>query len=614
MERKIVDASSRYMFSKTTYKFLQNNVTPETTHLDISSNHLDENCAKIIASFLRNKDFSIHSLCVEQCHLNHKSSCIIFDAVGESKLFEFYVDDNLLDSDCCRSLGASLSKDPPLELLSVVGCQINDLASAELFNGIRKNTHLRHLRIDSNSILANGANSLGHLFPGFNVESLSVSDNQIWDEGTRYLLEHLRFCSTIKSLDIGYNIVDLDVLSEFVKEHENLEQLCISGCKVKEDQFINFINVLCESNISRLLIDDISFSILPISWECFHDNAMNIYYDSFLKLLVSSEFLVDVRIGFLSQSTIHKLQNDIKNLNKNIIISMHDFGHTRNTWLLHLPEFKIESPTNTFRWNNISEDINGQYLANIYNLSSFKTQKLKILDFKSLKFDDISISDFLDNIEPVSFSFVDFTGCEFRANSAQSLINYLKKEGAYIEKLTIVKTRLGIIAIQNLLEFFNVNIEKTPISLKLQFESKDYEYSDSILHDYSKSICNIITQNCNLEELYLDGLFCSLDVVEIIKNLKSNNKLRKLEIESDLFKKYDSPDPDLQESQINSYIKLTESLYDALFNEESVCVLESFVFPLLTEIYLYSNDKISEKYSKIITKLQNNSKKNKNRK
>ncbi|KAH0788906.1 leucine-rich repeat-containing protein 74A [Histomonas meleagridis] len=599
-QQNVVDASNRYMFSQSTLKFLQNQFTQNVTHLDLSSNHIDENCANLIASNLRDPQFSLTSLSVIQCHMNHNSTKIIFDAIASSKLYEFYVDDNLLDIECCRTLSHSISENPPLQLLSLVGCQIDDLSSIELFEGFKQNTNIKHLRIDSNTIYDKGAIALGNLFPNLQLESLCISDNQIWQEGTNYLLEKLRGCQTLTMLDIGYNIIDIQNLITFLNSAPNLVQLSISGCKVNEAFLDELLLILCGKPLTTLLIDALNFNQLPISWESVREITWSTHLKSLIELIKANRFLDDVRIGFLSPESISELKQSLNGIEKTVTISLHDFGYTRNTWLLHIPQFELESPTDVFEWK--SPVLSGALLAEVFNISKFNGHHLRKINFHDMKFGDDVIQQFLQHLDPGEFLEMNLSNNDLHSTTIDFLLKFLEK-GAYIHNINLDRNRFNLLSFQSYFEFLVNDIDKCPRSIDITFESK--EIQEMTLHLFAILIGTLLEQNCHLENLHIEGSITCSDVNHIIQHLRGNTTLRRVEFESSLFQKYKSPDPPLDEEVKKVCGEMVRELYELLCGDGTECVLESFVFPMLTEIYLYS-DGIIENWPAITNKLLEN--------
>jgi hypothetical protein len=206
-----VDASGKYFFGKATAAFLKENL-PCAVQLDMSTDHVDEPSAQLLCTHLRWPDCRLRSLLLAHCRMTFRASSILFQAIGASPLLELYLDANLLDDQCCKALAAGLRQDPALELLSVVGCQITSDGANHLCAALPSTRHLHHLRLDSNSLYSEGLSQLCTALGRSRLETLSLSDNQIWKEGTTHFLEALRACDILLSLDLGFNAVDLDVL------------------------------------------------------------------------------------------------------------------------------------------------------------------------------------------------------------------------------------------------------------------------------------------------------------------------------------------------------------------------------------------------------------------
>ncbi|KAK8836875.1 GTPase activator activity protein [Tritrichomonas musculus] len=612
---EFVDGSDLNMFSKSTKSFMLKNIFSGVIQLDLSSNHMDEECSKILADHLSSPNCTLRSLSIVFCHLTHKCSSIIFDSIGNSPLYEFYADNNIISIENCHALSNSLSKDPPLELLSLVGCQINSDGFLKLFTGLPKSTHLHHLRFDSNSMYDTGATAFADLIPILNLQSLGISDNEIWRDGTTAIIQSCIQRDTIYSLDIGYNIVDLNELSEYVHKSQTLRYLSVSGIKIYEEQLNNFLNTIGnESRITRLLMEGINFHYMPISWGSAPENIFSnqSHMEALLSMIKNNKNLEDLRIGFLDLDQLQLLY-DSCNRDKqdgldtwHFILSLHNFGKTRNTWLITFPDFIIESPVSEFNWKSrIFSGLNASsssgsligtsgtastgmisMLAHIINNARFNGNRLKTIKFNDgAKMNDDSFGKFFAELLPLSYDELDLSNTELRNGSIDAIIEFLKKDGAYIERLHLKNTKASPTAFQNLFQFFNEKPEKTPKVLTFRFECAKPREELSVL-DFTAEIGKLLGVDPILEELRFGGQITGKDANNIIANLKTNHHLRHLEMQSDLFERYHSADPDIDDFVSNEFNIFVETFLNDLIDEETQCILEEFTFPFLTELFL----------------------------
>lgn len=635
--KEFVDGSNLNMFSKSTKSFMLKNIFSGVILLDLSSNHMDEECAKILADHLVSSDCTIRSLSIVFCHLTHKCSDIIFNAIGDSPLYELYADNNILSIDNCESLSNSLSKDPPLELLSLVGCQINSDGFMQLFTGLPKSTHIHHLRFDSNSMFESGAIAFADIIPNLNLQSLGISDNEIWREGTTAIIQSCMSHDTLFSLDIGYNIVDFNELSNYLHKSQTLQYLSVSGSKIYEEQLNNFLNTIGqESRISRLLIEGINFHHMPISWGSAPENIFSnqSHIEALISMINNNEKLEDLRVGFLDLDQLHLLyesnnraQNEGQNP-WNFVLSLHNFGKTRNTWLITFPDFTIESPTRQFEWkskivansnlNTSSSNITASasattlpttnsypsitssasfsgtpftlsstisMLSFIINNTRSNGERLEIIDLNGTKMNDDCFCKLFAELHPLYYQEFDLSNTDIRNSSIEAMVEFLRKDGSYIERLIMKNTKASASAFQILLQFLNEMPEKSPKVLTFRFESAKPREELSVV-DFSFEMGKLLGVDPPIEELRMGGQITGKDAMNIISNLKTNHHLKHLEMQSDLFDRYHSADPDIDDNVLIIFNDFVESFMNSLIDEDTQCILEEFTFPLLTELFL----------------------------
>ena len=583
---EFVDGSNLNMFSQSTEKYLLKHLASSVVYLDISSNHMNEACSQLLADHLRSESCRLRSLSIVYCHLTHKCINTIFSAIGSSPLYEFYADNNLIDSENCLCLGNSFKCDPPLELLSVVGCQIDTTGFIQLFSGITSSTHIKHLRFDSNSMMETGANALADIIPILKLETLGISDNEIWQKGTTSVIQACMVKDTIYSLDIGYNQVNLDQLARYVQTSKTLRCLGISGSKVYEEQLNNFLNVVGNSQIQTFLIEGINFHFYPISWNRATENVFSnpSHMDALLFCINSNYSLDDLRLGFLELEQLMTIYRNWRQ-DRKLTLSLHNFGKTHNTWLIHFPNFDVESPCNQFFWNSKLYHSGIPMLNLILNKARFNKKRLTEISLKKTKINDECFSKIFPELVPYHYTSLNLENTDFRNTSIDSLIDFLKKDDAYIDELYLEHTKASAMAYQTLFQFFNDNLNKCPKILHFKMEGGKSREENSML-DYSKELGKLIGKNPPLVELKIIGSITGLDAINMINRLHLNHTLKSLDIQSDFFDRYKSPYPKLDDSVLLIFNDFIEILSKALLDMETQCVLEKFSFPLLTELFL----------------------------
>ncbi|OHT01931.1 hypothetical protein TRFO_31120 [Tritrichomonas foetus] len=604
-----IDISGKNMWNHQTLNFLQSNLNDSLIRLDLSTNHLSYESVELLSNHLKNSK-NLQYLCIIQTQLIQRSSVLLFESIGHSNLIELIADDNIFPTEPCKALAASLELNPPLELLSLNGCDIPDEGVVALAKSLPKNKNLKHLRLESNSMFSVGAQALGDVLPESHLLSLCIADNQIWNEGTFSIITNLDQ-SHLTCLDLGYNIVDLKMLSEKVAMSK-VSQLGLSGCKVNEQQLLSFLSSIPSLNLETLIMDGFSKQMLPISWPRVHDNiwGTRTYFDCFLNSLKNSPKLSDLRIGFFDLEQIFTVNKALEGRTEELTISFHDFGRTDDIWLLKLPGPRFESPTTVFRWNDQINTQNCHYIGQIIlNTKVNDKDKIETLDFHELHLDNSVFSNIIHSLKDFPIRHLNLNDNNLNDESLEILANYLKQI-----KLSSLDLRSNSrITDDGCYQFIQSIKDKSifPRKIYLNFRSTDMgEYSK---HKMSEAVAEIVKENFSIELLSISGPLTVADALEIVSELKHNSHIREIEFSSEHTKIYANPDPELKPDLQENFISLVNVLHDCLFSNDSVTKLRVFNFPLLSEIYLYHDD-IYEKWIEITERLKSHHKSSSSRK
>ena len=603
-----IDASGKFMWGSPTYTYLRETLHNEIVSLDLSTNHINLESASYLADFMRTSQ-NLRYLSVIQTKLIQESSKLIFSAIGDSQLLEFYADDNIFQKEPCSALSESLRKNPPLELLSLNGCDIPDegiisIASAFIPDNESlqaSNTHLKHLRLESNSMFDSGAQKLGEVLPNTSLISLSVADNQIWNEGTTSIILNISK-SHLESLDLSYNIVELDVLAKEL-EKRRITSLGISGCKVNEHQLVNFLQRIPNFGLKTLIMDGFNLQMLPISWPRVEDTlwSNHTYFDA-LKSSLISPTITDLRIGYFDLDQIFIINKVLEARQNELIISLQNFGKTDDIWLFKVPGPYFESPTNVFKWKGKIDSGNCQFIGQIVaqtkvtNDNNDDDQLIATMDFNGLELEDEIVGLIINSMKDFPIKHLNFN--KIGENSLECFSEYIKK--IKLESLDIGDNKTTT---DEGLSNFLLSIKDPsifPRRITLCFKSNDG--SEFAKHRVSEVISEILKENIEIEFLSLKGPITVSDAIEIISSFSSNSHLHEIRLDSEHTKKYTSPDPDLNDDIQARFIDLVNILHESIFDDESICKLRKFYFPLFTEIYLYHNE-IYDKWIEIDSKL-----------
>ena len=347
-----LDISDKNLWHTPLLNFLKGKLAPTLVSLDISNNHISAECAQYLSDFIESSR-TLKLLNISSTLLTKSGATILFSSIQNSSIEELYADNNILMKESCSALGSSLKRNANLHVLSVCGCDILDESCIEIAKGIDESSELKQLRIESNSIYDSGAFEVANAIKRAKLELVSVADNQIWNNGTKAIIEAGFDNKYMKCLDLSYNVVDLELLSRLLLNNENIEAIGISGCKVNENKFNEFIQNLSKTNLKTLIVNGLNFNELPVSWPKVDNEIWSKFFDSFIITLASFNTLKDLRIGYLNLDQLYKLSSTLERLgNDNLVICFQDFGHTNDCWLYYSHDRHFESPSNVFTWND----------------------------------------------------------------------------------------------------------------------------------------------------------------------------------------------------------------------------------------------------------------------
>lgn len=600
-----VSASGQNMYAKSTLKFLKNNLDG-CVALDLSTNHVDEAAATVLAEHLKSPSCQMQALCLIECHMSFKASCILFMSLGFSKLVELYLDGNILNEECCRTLGAAIAANPPLQLLSVVGCNLNSACGSYLFTGLAKSENIRHLRIDSNQLLDKGVIQIGNFMHFCRIETLSLSDNRIWKDGMNKVITLCQACNQLRSLDIGFNIVDLELLGNCLLSSPKLERLCVSGCKVAEAKLNDFLEKVGRSRLECLLIDGLNFQVLPVGWGYKMDTVWQVrtHLPNLISMIKSNPRLNDVRIGFLDLDGIMFVKDELSTLHgRTVSISVHDFGHTGNVWLIEVPEFRLLSPTPEWKWCSRLTPATAVLMGPVFALAECNGQEMESIDLSNGKMIDDILSKVMSSLPPRHLSLLDLSNNDLKSHALEIVCNYLEMDGVVVDVLKLSKAKVTEPSVAQFFRYVVQHPTVCPVTVWLSFDGKDNDQMS--VQGFSEELGAAIGNDCRMQELHLKGNISVLDVKRIISGLSNNRHLKTLDLESKYFDLYDSPDPQIDPGIQSAFDALIDEIYDEVLSKSSVCVLGTFNFALLTEIFLYNSPNIS-KWPEIVTRLEKN--------
>lgn len=656
---QVLNAENRWMWGTVTNNFLTETLQDGIISLNISSNHLTRESAELLSNFIKSSN-TLAFLDISETRLTQDAANTIFASISESTIIEFFADDNVFPYEQCQILAQALSKDPPLEILSLCSCEIPSEGGIALAAILPLNHHLKHLRLESNSLYDTAALKFKETLPQSSLISLNLADNEIWNDGTTAILSILHL-TNIESLDLSYNMISLQSICSKEVNLTKIKELALSGCKVDESLISKFLNVLPSLKLEKLILDGLHYQTLPISWSKVKDTVWSnpSYFDDLMLALQQIPTLNDLRVGFFEMEQIFGLRSLVADLPpRKMIISMHSFGYTENCWIVHLPELVFESPTTTFRWNSLITQSNCKLIGEVIKNTkviisdgdaldtpikpktktsnkpakkknpshSKKSRKensdaddseeeddyecddeniiygsIDTIDLHDMKLNDTVFIGVLEGLNEYNLKLLDCSDNSLGDASLEAIRAFLR--GTTIEELDLsgnVPTDLG--CQDFIIKMMEEDIE-FPAKLNLSFTSKDMDQFAE--HGTSTQIGNLIKANIELESLYLGGPITATDAINIIAALPQNQFIKELELQSDHIKNYMNPDPDINDNLQQQFEEMVSLLHSALSDKKSKCKLKSFIFPLLTEVFIYTPE-ICEQWQEIEKKLQQN--------
>lgn len=600
-----LDLSDQNLWSIVLQTKLKSMLKPKLEIIDLSTNHINAESAAMIAEYIRENE-TVKILSIVETHITGESSKLLFEAMAESHIEEFYADDNIFNDDVCIKIGDMLKENAHLRVLSLCGCDISAEGVKEIARGLCDNRCLEHLRLESNSMYDNGAKALAQAI--VNVESLvylGIGDNMIWMDGTNAIINAVKN-SNLEALDLAYNIVCLDELGKLIKENEKVKMLSVSGCKVKESELISFLNVLPQSSLKTLIMDGFNYQLLPVTWPKVRDTIWSNenYFNTFINALCNFQTIEDLRLGYLNLNQIKTLQERLsEKREKELTISLHDFGKSSNCWIYNFPSFKFLSPSNVFAWFGSIKGQDPKTICDIIKSTTVCENEIDLIDtvdFAAVELDDSSFTIFHEYIKKYKCQInnIDLSDNELTDQLINTIIDFLSVNN--IESINLINNKITDEGYQ---KFFS-NIDGNNISPKFSFSVLSDENDELALHESFIFLGKLIEKNCNIENLKISGPVTSTDVIELVSKLTSNTNLKVIEIETTHIKKYENPDPEINEDVQKSFDKLYETLWTSL-NKKSQSKLHTFIYPLFTDVFVYSETG-TELYPSIETKLEYN--------
>ena len=611
-ENTVINASGQFMWNRVAYSFLDKEVKPHITELDFSTNHVSDMAAELLASFLTNPEYNLQVLNFSQCRLTEKASTILFDAIAKSKIISLTLDRNLMTLECCKHLAAAIAQNSNLQYLSLQSCDILANPMRILSEAISKTTNLQVLRLDNNSIFDCGARTLAHALRTANITSLSVSDNQIWNEGMTELLQGLAETRKIVELDVSYNILPLaEMVKHMVSSFPNLKALNISGCKVDEKLVQLFLDNIPKTQLNLLMINGLSYNMLPITWPHVKDEVWSnrVYFQLLMKAIKHSPSLTDVRVGFLESEQLGRLITFIEDelhqgqFEKSLNLSIIDFGRTGNCWVATFPYFELQSPCDIFKWASTLSNANAaKDITTFVRASKFDGVSVTKVDFRGCSITNEILSQLLSGLQHSGIEEMNLSDNLFNDDAIDTICQFLAESPVHI--LKIENSNISDAGLAKLFRFFASNDGAcNPNILSVSYQTDRTSETDT--HQAFQELVDVLGRDSRLQSLTITGEITSYDAATILKALSNNETLQSLKLLGKIPPKYNKPQPDIDPNITINFERMARTLHNVLTNPDSKCRLSEFEFPLFSQNFLY-NDQVLQFWSEVESKLDEN--------
>ena len=608
---EVLDASNKFLWGKATRELLRVSLTPAISHLDLSTDHVEEpenseeSSADLIISAMTSSESSLTSLILSQCRMQVRTTMKIIESLPRSHIAYLSLDQNVITVEVCEALAKAFEADPPLEYLSMRNCDLPADGCVAIAQALPKATRLKTLVLDANCIFDKGCEAIAKCIAETNIQQLSIANNQIWMPGTSALLKALTGNKNIVALDLSYNIIDLTVLIQYMRSTPNLKCLSISGCKVNESLVLIFLEELGRTQLTTFIIEGLNYNQLPISWPHSPDtlwtNRTN--FEALIRALRSAQSLTDLRFGFLDIKQIKSFVNlyQTNQMSREISISISDFGRTGNNWVATFPNFKLEAPLSTLKWGARIYTDEAQFFGTMFTAATFDGKPLDSLDISNTSMTDDILKKLLEGFDNIQLKLLDLSNNDFGDVSAETITPFFNH--SQVESLILTKTNLTEFGFQRFFRFFvKYHPDKVPKVLKFSFNTQDN--SETATHQFFTDLSSLIGADSPLEELEIRGNVTTNDLMPIFKELINNSHLKTISI-PEVPQKYQASDPKIEPEIQENFNNLVRELYNSVTDSSSKCVLSKLTYPLLTTVFLFS-DEILSIWGELETKFEQN--------
>ena len=606
-KESVLDLSGLFLWRKVLLGRLEKEVTKDVVSMDLSTCHVCAKCAEKVIELMHMKDANLRVLNLQMCRMHVRTSAAIAKALVGSKVKELVLDGNVLTLEVCKVIGEVLAQNPELEVLSLRKCDIPADGCVVLAMGLPKNANLKVLLLDENCIFDRGAQALAGYLPNSSVVALSIADNQIWSGGTSVLLRANIGNTKLVSLNLSYNIIDIVLVVQFLKQVNSVKEVSITGCKVNEANLPIFFEEVRKTRVEMLAIESLNYHVLPVSWPKVADTIWSnqAYFSLFLRVLQTSETLSCVRLGFMELTQIYRIAELFrkKELTRPLELGFSDFGRSSDCWVIKFPEFEITAPSPVFKWGAENIGAGSSLFAEFFQAAKYEAegeeedsvemQPLDAIDLSGINLNDTECTNIFASLvetDLTEFDDINLSRNPFGDACIEKIVALFKKSN--IGTFDMSHTNVTDAGVDQFLKSFTGKASKNAPSV-FRFSLKTTQTGETEFHDLFNALAAMIKSDSPLEELVIDGPVTAVDLTAIFEMLPKNTHLKSVVISCDIPEQYKVESPQIDEAVQATYDRMVLALHEALTGEGSKCVLSEFAFPLLTSVFLFSDEILS---------------------
>jgi len=191
-----------------------------------------------VAEFLKSDSCCVHTLSLTNSGLSHNSMKPIADALKVNRtVTSLTLSCNDILQLGAESIAEMVKVNTTIQHLDMYGCKLSERGSSAILEALCENSTVSYLEMDRNILATAGELSAAHLIASktSTLRTLNLSQSRC---RCRELLRSLAKNSSLRSLDLSYNIMDeesVNLLCAALKTNQTLQKLNLSHCRLNEN-------------------------------------------------------------------------------------------------------------------------------------------------------------------------------------------------------------------------------------------------------------------------------------------------------------------------------------------------------------------------------------------